>query len=117
MKSITVLSNLLHHLYHEIQWAKLTILSTAKYLYYSMKYTDFRCGTFSLKAHNIYYEFSIRIKFPQYVTKVVSMTKVLIFVTWLELLIYRCFKIDKCHLEHFAPTFVCGQNDSEGVVE
>ena len=35
----------------------------------------------------------------------------------LEMLIYRMFKIDNCHLEHFAPILVCGQNGLEGEVE
>ena len=33
------------------------------------------------------------------------------------MLINRVFQIYKCHLEHFAPIFVCGQNGSEGVAE
>ena len=33
------------------------------------------------------------------------------------MLINRVFLIDNCHLEHFVPSFVSGQNGSEGVVE
>ena len=41
MKLIAVLWNLLHYFYHGIQYAtKPVILSTAKHLKYSMKYTD-----------------------------------------------------------------------------
>ena len=47
----------------------LAILSTAKHLKYSMKYTDFRHE--ALKKHKINYECSISINFLQDVTEAV----------------------------------------------
>ena len=33
------------------------------------------------------------------------------------MLIYMVFYVNNCHMEHFGPIFVPGQNGSKGVVE
>ena len=53
---------------------KLTILSTVKY---TLKYTDFRHGNTKL-----YYDYSVCITFPQYVTKGLFLMIVSMFVNY-----------------------------------
>ena len=69
-------------------------------------------------THKIYYECSISIKFPQYVTKVVFFMTVWISLNyWIKNVNLYGVLINNCHFEHFAPIFVRGQNGSEGVGE